>query len=563
MAEDVGDLVAKLHLDIADFMAKLAVARGELALLKGGMNDTNTVTRDSAKAFGFLDGAVNSINGVLGQSVPIFGFFSVSVGALPALFVAAAVAIIAFTDVLGAAIAVVADLVAPLTLVATLLGGLGAAFAYVTMQSFKNKASLKDQKDALLALHVAQQTYNQDLAKYGANATQTENALLALHKAQDKYDQAQQGVALGAVHLDAKFQTLIATLTKDFAPIILSGAKALGVFLDYLNKIAQMPLDKAFKDFSVHGVEMIGDFADAVGRLVAKPIRLAFSVAFRSGGMQKMVADWWHDFTGFLFGYTQTHQAHIGRFLGPMTKTQVDGIFQPLINWFNRHNFTKQGQKIGHEILNGITGSGAANRLGQLFVSAFWDAIKIVGRDIWELFQNSGKWAMQFTITAAHWIHDKLGQAWDWIRTKAAHILTVIGNKIQTGASDAYTWITTQLGNAWDWVKKKFDGIWSSIKSAIESPLSINLSMPSLPSLSSLVPNFATGGVVPGPVGAATLAVVHGGETITPHGATRDSGGGLGPIVLHVDGRVLASATLNHMRQMQRQGTRLGLNING
>jgi len=65
---------------------------------------------------------------------------------------------------------------------------------------------------------------------------------------------------------------------------------------------------------------------------------------------------------------------------------------------------------------------------------------------------------------------------------------------------------------------------------------SMRISLPSLP-------GFAEGGVVPGPVNAPMLAVVHGGETITPVGGITPRGNGAGhshPIVM--DGRLVARA---------------------
>jgi hypothetical protein len=52
-------------------------------------------------------------------------------------------------------------------------------------------------------------------------------------------------------------------------------------------------------------------------------------------------------------------------------------------------------------------------------------------------------------------------------------------------------------------------------------PGRIHIEMPDLSGLR--VPGFAAGGVVPGATGAAQLALVHGGETITPAGATTNS----------------------------------------
>jgi len=60
-------------------------------------------------------------------------------------------------------------------------------------------------------------------------------------------------------------------------------------------------------------------------------------------------------------------------------------------------------------------------------------------------------------------------------------------------------------------------------------------------------PSFADGGVMPGPLGAPGLAIVHGGETITPPG-------GGGDIVIHQtivapDGQVLRKQQLRYARR--------------
>ena len=65
---------------------------------------------------------------------------------------------------------------------------------------------------------------------------------------------------------------------------------------------------------------------------------------------------------------------------------------------------------------------------------------------------------------------------------------------------------------------------------------------------------FASGGVVPGPKGAPMLAVVHGGETITPPGHAGPGGGG--PIVanLIVDRQNIGQFVLGVVRDGQRAG---------
>ena len=56
------------------------------------------------------------------------------------------------------------------------------------------------------------------------------------------------------------------------------------------------------------------------------------------------------------------------------------------------------------------------------------------------------------------------------------------------------------------------------------------------------IPSLAHGGIVPGPVGAPRLAVVHGGEAVTPPGSRASMQGRPFNIVLQLDGRVLAVA---------------------
>lgn len=60
----------------------------------------------------------------------------------------------------------------------------------------------------------------------------------------------------------------------------------------------------------------------------------------------------------------------------------------------------------------------------------------------------------------------------------------------------------------------------AKIDSALQHIRSLNLNKILEKAHELNIPGFATGGVVPGPIGTPTLAVVHGGETITPPGET-------------------------------------------
>jgi len=69
--------------------------------------------------------------------------------------------------------------------------------------------------------------------------------------------------------------------------------------------------------------------------------------------------------------------------------------------------------------------------------------------------------------------------------------------------------------------------------------------------------SFARGGIVPGPIGRAQLAMVHGGETIMPYGkgfippgrGTQQRGG---DIVINLDGREIARVTSPYLAQELR-----------
>lgn len=76
--------------------------------------------------------------------------------------------------------------------------------------------------------------------------------------------------------------------------------------------------------------------------------------------------------------------------------------------------------------------------------------------------------------------------------------------------------------------------------------------MPAMPTITlPSLPGFATGGVVPGPVGAATLAVVHGGETIMP---ARRGGAGRS-LTINVSGNTILGDEESVARELARMLT--------
>jgi hypothetical protein len=103
-----------------------------------------------------------------------------------------------------------------------------------------------------------------------------------------------------------------------------------------------------------------------------------------------------------------------------------------LIEWFNRHDFTKQGVQIGNKILAGMEKSGTAKGLGQFlitiiedagvkawhqFVALFWDAKHAINRA-----------GQQLDTEVGDAIKRMASEVWNWFKSKAlAAIHAVVG----------------------------------------------------------------------------------------------------------------------------------------
>jgi phage-related protein len=487
----VGELLS-FPLRVGGAIQKGLSAAGD-AVAQFGMDASQAATEGEQ-----VTGMFAQFGAVLGELSPVIGLVAGGLAALgaallvlPTLVGAVTVVLVALLDVVTTLVSIFAAFVAPLTLVAGLLGGLGAAFAYVAQQSLKNKTSLQDQHDALLALHVAQQTYNQDVQKYTKNSTQAESALLSLHKAQDTFAQAQIGASLNAAHLDDKLHQLGLTLTRDFAPYIIQGAKAAGILLSYLDKVAKLPLDKAFRSLATTGVEMINDFVYALAHVVAKPIRLAIKLAFGTGpagsDAQKALNDWWTSLQRYFFGYTRDHplvtsanvrtaSARGGR---RYATGQVPGALGPIQDFFNRQDFTKAGQEMTGDIVDAVVHGPSGKRLRQYFTSVGSDAGSAAASAFQQVFiaelqglpglfgkilHGLGNVLNQFTS----WLNKELGQAFffgsawvhafDWLKRQIEGLFSSIGGL----GSGIYKAITGAVGAAVSWVRRQISGILSS-----------------------------------------------------------------------------------------------------
>lgn len=98
-------------------------------------------------------------------------------------------------------------------------------------------------------------------------------------------------------------------------------------------------------------------------------------------------------------------------------------------------------------------------------------------------------------------------------------------------------------------------GAFNNLKSALSG-----IKFPSMPSGFRL-PSFAEGGIVPGPIGAPMLAMVHGGEQVLTPGQQASGGGGVtsANITVVLDGQVVGRAAWNYMKIQKRNGSVMGL----
>lgn len=385
------------------------------------------------------------------SQVLVGGLASLTIGVtgLAAAFAALAFAAVALASVLGTLVAIAADLVAPVSLLVGLLGGLGVGFVIAAKRA----------------------------ADGGPH----------LDSFADKVDK-----------LGSMFHRTSTILAQRFLPYLNELADAASQALTFLDRVIKLPLGQAFRTIDTQGTKMLGKFVDRVAQVLSKPIRLAFHVAFEDSAFSNMVADWWHRFTGFLFGEVQRKPIRLpsGRIIEISSK-QVDGVFQPLVDWFNRHHFTRQGIQIGRQILRGVMNSGMRDRM----VSFIGDVLK-----------EAGKQSVNAYIQAIRTIVVKALPTFLRLRS-------LIIQKIKDAASQGRDAIVAALGHAWDWVKQKVNGIWDAIVAIIEAPLHISIDWPSPPSWLSNLPGSGIIKSITGGIGGIAGAVPSVSPRVTPRAA--------------------------------------------
>ncbi|HEC65855.1 MAG TPA: hypothetical protein ENI23_11195 [bacterium] len=152
---------------------------------------------------------------------------------------------------------------------------------------------------------------------------------------------------------------------------------------------------------------------------------------------------------------------------------------------------------------------------------------------------------------------DKLGEisdfvftVWEGVRTDTerfwGQIIAII-DKVVKDMKEGIIGVLEAIREAWDsvftWIVEKIDWVWENVKGPlnfIRNALQglLNLAQRVISTVGPIVskitgigagifklPEFASGGVVPGPIGAPTAAIVHGGERIIPVGGGRAGGG--------------------------------------
>lgn len=595
---EIGSIYAKITADIGDFLAKMAEARAAMASTATSMktssgsisSDSDKIGRDTEKGlrrgerelstfgraadaaskhmsggpFG-LFGAIGNVVGILpkleswtrsaatgfqtmlagilpvGQAstqlLGIVGTLGSGLSALlgPLALVAGAAAILGagfaaltfigytLADSLGVVLAILGSFVAPLLLLSALLGGLGLAFFLSGKQAL------------------------------GANSP-------------FGYLAKQVGI------LEGEFKHLLRTLGADFMPIFLDVVRVAQQALMYFMQLAKMPLAEAMHSIATKGIAMLGQLVNGVASVLANPIRMAFQIAFSgTGGVQSEVDSWYHRMMAYLFtgsgmGKQQTMHIPVGTNLiqGTGKSAHVDGIFQPLIDWFNRHNFTAQGIGIGHQLIKGLSSSGVPASLGKIFQDAGTKA-----------GQNFAKAFVEALITLPFLLIELINKGF---MTGIQKALALVGVKVSTSAQNWGMSIQHDIGSAWNWVKSKASGIWNEIVSLVENPLSIHINWPSPPGwLSSLLGGAFGGGStyhggsnpsggargMGGPVRPATGGLIRGGipgmdsvpALLTPGELVLNSaqqkavmaGGGGGDVHVHIAGSVVTERELGEV----------------
>ena len=149
---------------------------------------------------------------------------------------------------------------------------------------------------------------------------------------------------------------------------------------------------------------------------------------------------------------------------------------------------------------------GIANwalKIGAALGAVVWE----IGKGAFELGMKIGQWLFdEVIVPAGDFLSAKLFDIWNWTKDFPGWLWGKIIS-IWTWEFDFGAWLWDKITSIWSWTWD-FGG-W--LKSRIIKALD-----PTPGNILSKILGFQAGGTVPGPLGKPQLAVVHGGETITP-----------------------------------------------
>jgi hypothetical protein len=421
--------------------------------VQDGVSDLGKMSSEGEQA----GGVMASLGGTLGSLAPVAGAATAGIAAigaallaLPALAGVATFALVALLDTVTTLSAVVAAAAGPLGLLAGLLGGLGAAFVIAGKKALEGHG---------MFAHLARKVSD----------------------------------------LRGQFAGLTRTLAERFLPYFWELTNAAQTALNYLGKIAKLPLNAALRSLSTEGVHLVNQFVYSVADALKGPFRLAVELAFGSRGenAQQAVSNWWDSMTDYLFGYTKTHPMNIHKDAIQMPDTVVAGALQPILDWFGRQHFTKTGIKWSNEIINGVIhGKGGhniaawastiASHAGTLAGKAFMATLRA---EITNLFPNLAGWFQDHLLVPGinvHPIFSAIRALWGQAKQKGEQAFRDVG-----------TWAAQQFSGIFDTAVRW----WNAIVTYIESHLpSLHIDIPGgglLKAAGSVIPG-ATGGIVTG-----------------------------------------------------------------
>lgn len=203
-----------------------------------------------------------------------------------------------------------------------------------------------------------------------------------------------------------------------------------------------------------------------------------------------------------------------------------------------------------------------------------WDWVKDVFTTVVNWIGDRLSWVGDLVAGVASWIGQRFADAWQWVQNLAGSVAGWISarwqavsgffgrifNGIRNVASSVFGWIGDRISDVGRIASSIGSGISNAFKSAFNFVASIwnntvgslSFSIPSwVPGIGGntlsmpKIPTFHTGGVVPGPPGSETLALLEAGETVLPtQGGAGGGGGGAGLAVSFRGNTDSAVATL-------------------